>query len=59
MNRPVATGSVFATVTAVAWGGQFVVGKSALGTVDAFPLTTVRYAIASVLWLLPRTRSIT
>jgi drug/metabolite transporter (DMT)-like permease len=38
-------------MTAVAWGGQFVVGKSALGTVNAFPLSTVRYAVAAGLWL--------
>ena len=44
-------GAVFATTTAVTWGGQFVVGKSALDRVDAFPLTTVRYAAASILWL--------
>lgn len=42
---------VFATTTAVAWGAQFVVGKSALGTINAFPLTTVRYAIAAFLWI--------
>ncbi len=45
------SGVVFATVTAVIWGGQFVVGKSALARVDAFPLTTVRYALASLLLL--------
>ena len=43
-------GAVLATTTAVAWGGQFVVGKSALGTIDAFPLSTIRYAAAVVLW---------
>jgi drug/metabolite transporter (DMT)-like permease len=42
---------LFATTTAVTWGGQFVVGKSALATVDAFPLTAVRYAVAAALWL--------
>jgi drug/metabolite transporter (DMT)-like permease len=42
---------LFATTTAVAWGGQFVVGKSALETIDAFPLSTIRYAIAASLWL--------
>jgi drug/metabolite transporter (DMT)-like permease len=42
---------LFATTTAIVWGGQFVVGKSALESVNAFPLTTVRYAIAAVLWL--------
>jgi drug/metabolite transporter (DMT)-like permease len=46
-----AIGAAFATLTAIAWGGQFVVGKSALGTVDAFPLTTIRYAGAVALWL--------
>ncbi|MGH2935480.1 MAG: EamA family transporter, partial [Gaiellaceae bacterium] len=45
-------GVIFATTTAVTWGGQFVVGKSALGTVNAFPLTTARYAVAAALWLL-------
>jgi drug/metabolite transporter (DMT)-like permease len=44
-------GVLFATTTAVTWGGQFVVGKSALETVDAFPLNTVRYAVAAALWL--------
>jgi drug/metabolite transporter (DMT)-like permease len=43
---------LFATTTAVVWGGQFVVGKSALETIDAFPLSTVRYALAAALWLL-------
>jgi drug/metabolite transporter (DMT)-like permease len=42
---------LFATTTAVVWGGQFVVGKSALETIDAFPLSTIRYAIAASLWL--------
>jgi drug/metabolite transporter (DMT)-like permease len=41
-------GALLATMTAAAWGGQFVVGKSALGRVDAFNLTTVRYAIAAL-----------
>jgi drug/metabolite transporter (DMT)-like permease len=44
-------GAAFAAMTAVAWGGQFVVGKSALATVDAFPLTTLRYAGAVAIWL--------
>ena len=42
---------LFATTTAVTWGGQFVVGKSALGTVNAFPLSTVRYAVAALMWI--------
>jgi drug/metabolite transporter (DMT)-like permease len=50
-TKTTAVGAAFATATAVAWGGQFVVGKSALGTVNAFPLSTVRYAAASLLWL--------
>jgi drug/metabolite transporter (DMT)-like permease len=44
-------GVLFATTTAVTWGGQFVVGKSALQTVNAFPLSTARYAVAALLWL--------
>src|SRR5213592_3924262 len=50
-SRSTALGAMFATTTALAWGGQFVVGKSALGEVNAFPLSTVRYAAASLLWL--------
>jgi drug/metabolite transporter (DMT)-like permease len=50
-TRTAAVGALFATTTAIAWGGQFVVGKSALGSVNAFPLTTVRYAFAASLWL--------
>ena len=45
------TGVVFATVTALIWGGQFVVGKSALSRVDAYPLTAIRYALAALLLL--------
>jgi drug/metabolite transporter (DMT)-like permease len=45
-------GAAFASATAVAWGGQFVVGKSALGSLNAFPLSTIRYALASALWLI-------
>jgi drug/metabolite transporter (DMT)-like permease len=51
-TRTTAVGAAFATATAVAWGGQFVVGKSALGSLNAFPLTTIRYAVASALWLI-------
>ena len=51
-SRNATLGVFFATTTAVVWGGQFVVGKSALQTIDAFPLSTVRYALAAVLWLL-------
>jgi drug/metabolite transporter (DMT)-like permease len=50
-TRGTLLGTAFATMTAVAWGGQFVVGKSALERVDAFPLSTIRYAVAVVLWL--------
>ncbi len=50
-GRPAFVGAAFATITAVTWGGQFVVGKSALDRVDAFPLSTLRYAVAAGLWL--------
>ena len=50
-TRTATVGALFATLTALAWGGQFVVGKSALGTSNAFPLTTLRYAVAAGLWL--------
>ena len=48
-TRANATGVLLATTTALAWGGQFVVGKSALGRVDAFPLSAIRYAVAVLL----------
>ena len=50
-SRRTTIGALFATTTAVAWGGQFVVGKSALGSLNAFPLSTIRYAVAALLWL--------
>jgi len=50
-TRKALLGALLATTTAVAWGGQFVVGKSALGTINAFPLSTIRYAAAVLLWL--------
>jgi drug/metabolite transporter (DMT)-like permease len=46
-----AVGALFATFTGVVWGGQFVVGKSALAHVDSFWLTSVRYAAAAALLL--------
>src|SRR2546423_14581885 len=51
-GRSTLVGAAFATVTAVTWGGQFVVGKSALDRVNAFPLSTIRYAGAAALWLI-------
>jgi drug/metabolite transporter (DMT)-like permease len=50
-TRTTTLGVLFATTTAVVWGGQFVVGKSALESVNAFPLSTIRYAFAAVMWL--------
>lgn len=50
-GRSAFLGAAFATITAVTWGGQFVVGKSALDRVNAFPLSTLRYAVAAGLWL--------
>ena len=44
-------GFVFAAATGVIWGGQWVVGKSALARVDAFNLTTLRYAVAGAILL--------
>jgi len=51
-GRSTLVGAAFATITAVTWGGQFVVGKSALDRVNAFPRSTVRYAGAAGLWLI-------
>jgi drug/metabolite transporter (DMT)-like permease len=49
--KPTTVGVLCATFTGVVWGGQFVVGKSALARVDSFWLTTARYAVAGVLLL--------
>jgi drug/metabolite transporter (DMT)-like permease len=50
-RRGSALGVLFAAATGVAWGGQFVVGKSAVDQLNAFPLTAIRYAVAAFLWL--------
>jgi drug/metabolite transporter (DMT)-like permease len=52
VGRNTATlGALFATFTGIVWGGQFVVAKSALDRVDAFWLTSVRYALAVAILL--------
>jgi drug/metabolite transporter (DMT)-like permease len=51
MRNTTALGASFATITGLAWGAQFVVGKSALQQINAFPLTTIRYAAAAALLL--------
>jgi len=45
------TGSAFGLSTALIWGAMFVIAKSALGRVDAFHLTTIRYLVASLVLL--------
>ncbi|HEU5477939.1 MAG TPA: DMT family transporter [Gaiellaceae bacterium] len=50
MNKTL-IGAGLGTATGLAWGGQFVVGKSAVAHVDAFHLTAVRYALAGLLLL--------
>jgi drug/metabolite transporter (DMT)-like permease len=49
--RTAAAGAALATVTALTWGGQFIVGKSALARVGAFDLTAIRYFVAAVVLL--------
>jgi drug/metabolite transporter (DMT)-like permease len=49
MSRSTTLGALLAAFTGVVWGGQFVVGKSALARVDSFWITTVRYAVAALL----------
>ncbi len=52
MGRNNATvGCLFAAFTGIVWGGQFVVAKSALEHVDAFWLTSLRYALAVAILL--------
>lgn len=49
--NPATVGGLFAAFTGVVWGGQFVVGKSALARVDSFWLTSARYALAAAVLL--------
>ena len=52
MPRPSrALGAAAAVVTTTAWGGQFVVGKSAFAHLDPVWLTALRYGIASLIFL--------
>jgi len=44
-------GSALGLGTALIWGAMFVIAKSALGRVDPFHLTTIRYLVASVVLL--------
>src|SRR3954454_5644159 len=45
------TGMALAATTTVIWGGQWVVGRSALSHMDAFNLTAIRYAVGALLLL--------
>jgi drug/metabolite transporter (DMT)-like permease len=49
LSRPV--GMLAAAVTTTAWGGQFVVGKSAFAYLDPVWLTALRYGAASVVFV--------
>lgn len=49
LSRP--AGMVAAVVTTTAWGGQFVVGKSAFAYLDPVWLTALRYGAASLVFL--------
>src|SRR5207237_4287231 len=49
--RRLLVGAALGTTTGLVWGGQFVIGKSAVERVDAFHLTTVRYALAGLVLL--------
>ena len=53
MNDPIrkTRAAAMLVFTAIAWGAMFAVGKSALGVLDAFWLSAVRYAPAAVLML--------
>jgi drug/metabolite transporter (DMT)-like permease len=44
-------GSAFGLGTALIWGAMFVIAKSALGRVDPFHLTAIRYLVASLILL--------
>ncbi|HEX6827615.1 MAG TPA: EamA family transporter, partial [Burkholderiales bacterium] len=50
-QKPALAGTLLLAAAAVAWGGAFPAGKSALGVVDAYYLTAVRYGIAAVVFL--------
>jgi drug/metabolite transporter (DMT)-like permease len=44
-------GAMLGITTGAIWGVMFVIGKSALGRVDAFHLTTIRYGVAGLFFL--------
>ncbi len=50
-------GAALLLVAAVAWGGMFPVAKATLPSVDAFWLTSIRYAIASLVFVALLARS--
>ena len=49
LSRPL--GVLGAVVTTTAWGGQFIVGKSAFAHLDPVWLTALRYGLASLVFL--------
>ena len=49
LSRPL--GIAAAVVTTTAWGGQFIVGKSAFAHLDPVWLTALRYGLASVVFV--------
>ena len=62
-QRPMSRGAAMLVFTTVVWGAMFAVAKDALGSIDAFWLTTWRYVPASltmlgVLWLVEGRRSL-
>ena len=62
-QRPMSRGAAMLVFTTVVWGAMFAVAKDALGSIDAFWLTTWRYVPASltmlgVLWLVEGRRAL-
>ncbi len=52
MNKDnIIKGGALILIAAVAWGAMFPIGKEALGTLDGFYLTAIRYGIASLIFL--------
>lgn len=51
-NRNALTkGALLLLIATIVWGVMFPVGKAALGSVDAYYLTAIRYGVASVIFL--------
>ena len=51
-GRNISLAIVFLMITTITWGGMFPVAKHALSTIDAFYMTSIRYGVASLIFII-------